>query len=179
MYLTLFIILNVQLSYFLLDSDIFNLKMRLFETVHCHTETTQSCSVTSVIGNTYTNIFLNVTSANKVQSHLTTVKPKWKLSFWLSAPSELLLLAELGAHCVPETVADGGGWWTRVCGHCRYRTSPFARQPWSRTVAVCSSHGSQTWTGIWLWAPWLHVQPPLPSAGSHLLHSGWQHWAFT
>lgn len=51
---------------------------------------------------------LNTTPANKVQSHLTIVQPKWKLSFWLSAPSQLAL----GCDCVPVcllTVAVAAG----------------------------------------------------------------------
>lgn len=83
-----------------------------------------------------------------MQSHLTIAKkPKWKLSFWLSPPSQLLLLVSLHVYLVSVTNSGGSGWWTRSAATCGTSQSPYGSQPWSRRVAVFCSHRNQTWNG--------------------------------
>lgn len=120
----------------------------------------------------------NTNPANKMWSHLTMLKLKLKLSFFLSAPFRLLLLAVETVPCMSAlwerlSLSDSDGVSdhreTRPAATCGRSQSPKGSQPWSRRVAVFCSPRNQTWSrgaAIVLRGTWLH-------ACTHLLPMFW------
>lgn len=131
-----------------------------------------------VFGNTCSNLVACQWSAISPP----IVRPKWNLSFWLSAPLLLLLLAvTVSLHVYLSSVALSDPQWqwkTGPAATCGTSQSPYGSQPWSRRVAVFCSHGSQTCSGEL--GPhceghdFMFCSPP-PHSGSYWLHVVWRH----